>query len=216
MDRITKATRIRTILDGLFPTPPIPLTHRDPFTLLVAVLLSAQTTDARVNLVTPALFAAAPTSAAMAALGSAAILTHIKTCGLAPTKARNIAALARILVDVHGGVVPADFTALEALPGVGHKTASVVMAQAFGVPAFPVDTHIHRLAARWGLSDGSRVEKPEVDLKRVFPRDTWIRTHLQLILFGREHCPALRHDLTGCPICAWAASKRRIAAERAR
>ena len=216
MDRITKATRIRTILDGLYPTPPIPLAHGDPFTLLVAVLLSAQTTDARVNLVTPALFAVAPTPAAMAALGSAAILTHIKTCGLAPTKARNLAALARILVDEHDGVVPADFAALEALPGVGHKTASVVMAQAFGVPAFPVDTHIHRLAARWGLSDGSRVEKTEADLKKVFPRDCWIRTHLQLILFGREHCPALRHDLTRCPICAWAASKRRIAAERAR
>lgn len=216
MDRITKATRIRAILDGLYPTPPIPLAHRDPFTLLVAVLLSAQTTDARVNLVTPALFAAAPTPAAMAALGSAAILGHIKTCGLAPTKARNIAALARILVDAHGGVVPADFAALEALPGVGHKTASVVMAQAFAVPAFPVDTHIHRLAARWGLSDGSRVEKTEADLKKVFPRASWIRTHLQLILFGREHCPALRHDLTRCPICAWAASKRRIAAERAR
>ena len=216
MDRASKAARIHRILDACYPDPPVPLAHRDPFTLLVAVLLSAQTTDARVNLVTPALFAAAPTPAAMAKLGAAAILAHIKTCGLAPTKARNIAALARILCETHGGQVPADFAALEALPGVGHKTASVVMAQAFGVPAFPVDTHIHRLAARWGLSDGSSVEKTEADLKRVFPRDTWIRIHLQLILFGREHCPALRHDLTRCPICAWAASKRRIAAERAR
>ncbi len=216
MDRVTKAARVRVVLDELHPEPPIPLAHHDPFSLLVAVLLSAQTTDARVNLVTPALFAAAPTPAAMARLGVPAILAHIKTCGLAPTKARNIAALAKILCDTHGGVVPADLAALEALPGVGHKTASVVMAQAFGVPTFPVDTHIHRLAARWGLSDGTNVGKTEADLKRVFPRDAWIRTHLQMIWFGREHCPALRHDLSRCPICAWAASKRRIAAERAR
>jgi endonuclease-3 len=214
MDRASKAARIRAILDELYPDPPIPLAHRDPFTLLVAVLLSAQTTDARVNLVTPALFAAAPTPAAMAALGTARILRLIRTCGLAPTKARNLAALARRLRDEFGGSVPADFEELESLPGVGHKTASVVMAQAFGVPAFPVDTHIHRLAARWGLSSGRDVRTTEADLKKVFPRETWIRSHLQLIRFGREHCPALRHDLAACPICAWAASRRRMAMER--
>ena len=216
MDRITKATRIRTILDGLYPTPPIPLAHGDPFTLLFAVLLSAQTTDARVNLVTPALFAVAPTPAAMAALGSAAILTHIKTCGLAPTKARNLAALARILVDEHDGVVPADFAALEALPGVGHKTASVVMAQAFGEPAFPVDTHIHRLAARWGLSSGKDVVTTERDLKAAFPRERWNALHLQIIYFGRRECPARGHVIADCPVCSWAMSRARAAAERRR
>ncbi|MBK8974981.1 MAG: endonuclease III [Planctomycetes bacterium] len=215
MKRADKAARIQAILDGLYPTPPIPLEHVDPFTLLVAVLLSAQTTDARVNLVTPGLFALAPDAAAMARLDEAQILAAIRTCGLAPGKARNLRRLAQILADEHGGEVPADFAALERLPGVGHKTASVVMAQAFGVPAFPVDTHIHRCAARWGLSRGTTVERTESDLKRVFPREAWSRVHLQIIWFGREHCPALYHDLRGCPICAWAASGARIAREAA-
>jgi endonuclease-3 len=201
-----KARRIQRLLDRLYPQPPIPLSHEDPFTLLVAVVLSAQTTDARVNLVTPALFARAPTPHAMAALPVESILQLIRSCGLAPGKARNLSALSRLLVERHAGQVPQSFEALEALPGVGHKTASVVMAQAFGVPAFPVDTHIHRLAARWGLSDGSSVERTERDLKRLFPARAWNRLHLQLIYFGREHCPAQRHSPAGCPICSWAGS----------
>ena len=169
------------------------------------MLLSAQTTDARVNLVTPALFARADTPQKMAALSVDEIHALIRTCGLAPGKAKNIHALSRILVEKHGGRVPRTFEELESLPGVGHKTASVVMAQAFHEPAFPVDTHIHRLAERWGLSNGSSVERTEHDLKALFPRDAWIRVHLQIILFGREHCPALRHDMARCPICSWAA-----------
>jgi endonuclease-3 len=216
MVRAEKAARILEILDELYPEVPIPLDHRDAFTLLIAVLLSAQTTDARVNLVTPALFERASTPQAMAGLPDAEILEHVKTCGLAPTKAKNIGRLSRILVAEHGGEVPRSFAELEALPGVGHKTASVVMAQAFGVPAFPVDTHIHRLAARWGLSNGSSVERTERDLEAAFPRHTWIRAHLQIIYFGRQHCPAQRHDLAACPICSWAASKKRIREERAR
>ncbi|MCA9533960.1 MAG: endonuclease III [Myxococcales bacterium] len=212
MTRKEKAARILAQLDELYPTQPIPLDHSNPFTLLVAVLLSAQTTDKKVNEVTPALFAAADNPAAMAALPVDAILGHIRQVGLAPTKARNIKALSELLLSRHGGVVPADFEALEALPGVGHKTASVVMSQAFGVPAFPVDTHIHRLASRWGLSSGKNVEQTERDLKALFPREAWNRVHLQIIFFGREHCPARGHDLGGCPICSWAASKKRIAA----
>ena len=192
---------------------PIPLHHRDPFTLLIAVLLSAQCTDARVNLVTPALFARAATPAAMAGLREAQILALIRSCGLAPGKAKAIRGLSQILVERHAGRVPQSFAELEALPGVGHKTASVVMAQAFGQPAFPVDTHIHRLAARWGLSPGTTVERTERDLKRLFPAEAWSALHLQMIYFGRQYCPALRHDLTACPICAWAASKARIRAE---
>jgi endonuclease-3 len=210
MTRKEKAARILAQLDELYPTQPIPLDHESPFTLLVAVLLSAQTTDKKVNQVTPALFAAASTPEAMAALPVETILEHIRQVGLAPTKARNIKALSELLVERHAGVVPASFEALEALPGVGHKTASVVMAQAFGVPAFPVDTHIHRLAERWGLSSGKNVETTERDLKALFPEDTWNRAHLQIIFFGREHCPAQRHDMAGCPICGWAASKKRI------
>ncbi|MFW5875142.1 MAG: endonuclease III [Myxococcota bacterium] len=216
MKRADKARRIGAILDELYPEPPIPLAHQDAFTLLVAVLLSAQTTDKKVNEVTPALFARAPTPAAMAALSEGEILDHIRTLGLAPTKAKNLRAMSRLLVERHGGEVPRDVVALEALPGVGHKTASVVMVQAFGEPAFPVDTHIHRLAARWGLSSGKSVERTEQDLKRVFPRETWNRRHLQIIYFGREHCPALRHDLTACPICSWAASKTRVRQEARR
>lgn len=207
-----KAARIRETLEKLYPAPPIPLAHRDAFTLLVAVLLSAQTTDARVNLVTPALFARADTAEKMSRVPVEEILALIRTCGLAPSKARNISKLSKILVEKHGGRVPRTFEELEALPGVGHKTASVVLCQAFGIPAFPVDTHIHRLARRWGLSDGSTVEHTERDLKALFPESSWIHLHLAIILFGREHCPALRHDMSRCAICSWAASKSEIAA----
>jgi len=213
MNRRDKADRIGEILDGLYPEPPIPLDHQDPFTLLVSVMLSAQTTDKKVNEVTPALFAEAPDPQAMAALPVDRILSFIRTVGLAPTKAKNLKATAGLLIERHGGAVPDDIDALEALPGVGHKTASVVMCQAFGRPAFPVDTHIHRLAARWGLSDGKNVVKTEADLKKVFPEDTWIRRHLQIIYFGREYCPARGHDLSTCQICGWAATKKRIAEE---
>lgn len=214
MNRAEKVERIRRVLDELYVDPPIPLDHSDPFTLLVAVVLSAQTTDARVNLVTPELFRRAPTPAAMARLEVSEILEMIRTCGLAPAKAKNVSGLAKILVAKHGGQVPRTFEELEALPGVGHKTAGVVMAQAFGVPAFPVDTHIHRLAERWGLSDGSSVEATERDLKAAFPVDTWISMHLKIILFGREHCPALRHDMSTCPICSFAATAARIRASQ--
>ncbi len=214
MKRAEKAERILKILDGLYPEPPIPLDHADPYTLLVAVLLSAQTTDERVNLVTPGLFALASTPEKMAGCEVPEILERVRSCGLAPGKARNIKALSEILVADHEGRVPADMEALEALPGVGHKTASVVLNQAFGIPAFPVDTHIHRLAARWGLSDERSVEKTERDLKAVFPRETWSRLHLAMIHFGRDHCPARGHDLAACPICGWAASKKRIAEEK--
>jgi endonuclease-3 len=216
MNRRDKADRIGEILDRLYPEPPIPLDHKDPFTLLVSVMLSAQTTDKKVNEVTPALFAKAPDPASMAALPVEQILALIRTVGLAPTKAKNLKAMARLLIERHEGVVPDDIDALEALPGVGHKTASVVICQAFGRPAFPVDTHIHRLAARWGLSNGKNVVKTEADLKSVFPEDTWNRRHLQIIYFGREHCPARGHDLGQCEICGWAATKKRIAEESAR
>ncbi|HEV7667929.1 MAG TPA: endonuclease III [Thermoanaerobaculia bacterium] len=216
MTRHEKAARIQSILDDLYPEMAIPLDHVDPFTLLVAVVLSAQTTDKLVNTVTPALFARAGTPAAMAALPVEEILHLIRRIGLAPTKAKNLKRLSELLVERHGGVVPRTFAELEALPGVGHKTASVVMAQAFELAAFPVDTHIHRLAARWGLSDGSNVEKTEADLKRVFPEESWGRAHLQIIYFGRERCPALYHDLDACPICSWAASKQRKADEAKR
>jgi endonuclease-3 len=178
--------------------------------------MSAQTTDAQVNKVTPGLFALARTPAEMAALGSQRILAAIESCGLAPTKAKNIHRLSQILVERHGGEVPDTLAELEALPGVGHKTASVVLSQAFGKPAFPVDTHIHRLAARWGLSSGKNVVQTERDLKRLFPEPSWARLHLQIIYFGREHCPALGHDLASCPICGWAATKKRIAEEARR
>lgn len=204
MKKLEKAERIREQLAALYPTPPIPLDHADPFTLLVAVMLSAQTTDARVNQVTPALFAKAPTPAAMRALSTDEILAFIRTCGLAPTKAKNLSRLAHLLGERHGDVVPNDLEALEALPGVGHKTASVVLSQAFGVAAFPVDTHIHRLAERWGLSDGRNVERTEADLKRLYAPEHWSALHLQIIYFGREHCPALRHEPQSCPICSWA------------
>jgi len=211
--RAEKAQRIRAILDELYPETAIPLDHEDPFTLLVAVVLSAQCTDAKVNQVTPALFARARTPQAMARMPVAEIQRLIASLGLAPTKARHLAELSRRIAEEHGGKVPDDFEALEALPGVGHKTASVVMAQAFGRPAFPVDTHIHRLAARWGLSSGRSVERTERDLKRLFPQEAWRNLHLQIILFGREQCPARGHDLSTCPICSWAASGARIRRE---
>jgi endonuclease III len=204
MTRKEKAKRIGAILDALYPAPPIPLAHRDPFTLLVAVALSAQTTDAQVNKVTPALFKRARTAKQMAGMSESEILSLIRSCGLAPGKARNLKRLAEMLVEQYGGKVPADMEALEKLPGVGHKTASVVMTQAFGEPAFPVDTHIHRLAARWGLSSGKDVKQTEADLKKLFPREEWGRRHLQLIYFGREYCPARNHDRDECPICSWA------------
>ena len=216
MRREEKVERILAMLDELFPDPPIPLDHRDAYTLLVAVLLSAQCTDARVNQVTPTLFERAATPEAMAAVPVEAIYEIIRPCGLAPQKAKAISTLSRMLVAEHGGEVPASFEALEALPGVGHKTASVVLAQAFGVPTFPVDTHIHRLAARWGLSNGRNVEQTERDLKRAFPKSTWNKVHIQIILFGRAYCPARGHDLTTCPICGWATTKKRIAEEAAR
>lgn len=204
MNRRERAAKVGEILDELYPETPIPLDHSDPFTLLVAVVLSAQTTDAQVNRVTPALFARARTAEEMARLSETEILACIRSCGLAPTKAKNLRNLARTLVDEHGGQVPRDMEALEQLPGVGHKTASVVLSQAFGEPAFPVDTHIHRLAARWRLSSGKNVEQTERDLKQLFAPATWGRRHLQLIYFGREHCPARGHEPSRCRICSWA------------
>jgi len=184
----------------------VPLDHKDPFTLLIAVLLSAQCTDKRVNQITPALFAVADAPEAMQQVPVEAIREIIKPCGLSPQKAKAIAGLSEILVREHGGRVPADLAALERLPGVGHKTAQVVMAQSFGVPSLPVDTHIHRLATRWGLTSGKNVVQTERDLKRLFPQSSWNKLHLQIIYFGREYCPALRHDAAACPICSFAAA----------
>ena len=213
MKRTEKAEKIRAILDEMYPTVPIPLDHTDAYTLLVAVTLSAQTTDKKVNQVTPALFTQAPGPAEMSKLSVEHIRDIIREVGLAPQKAKALRGAAEKIMNEFGGAVPRTFEELESLPGVGHKTASVVMAQAFGVPAFPVDTHIHRLASRWGLSDGKSVEKTERDLKAVFPEETWNLLHLQIIMFGREHCPARGHDLATCPICGWAATKKRIAEE---
>jgi endonuclease III len=196
-----KAAAILQILEELYPETPIPLAHSDPYTLLIAVLLSAQCTDERVNKVTPHLFALADNPAGMHAQSVQAIQDIVRPCGLAPRKAQAIWELSGILLEKHRGEVPQSFEELEALPGVGHKTASVVMSQAFGVPAFPVDTHIHRLAERWGLSDGKNVEKTEADLKKLFPKDKWNKLHLQIIFFGREYCPARGHKREECPIC---------------
>ena len=201
MTKRERATYIDQSLQKLYPQTPIPLDHRDPFTLLVAVLLSAQCTDKRVNLVTPALFALADNPADMRNVPVEKIAEIIRPCGLAPRKSKAISDLSNILVEQHDGQVPADFEALEALPGVGHKTASVVMAQAFGVPAFPVDTHIHRLAKRWKLSSGKNVTQTERDLKRLFPRERWNTLHLQIIFYGREYCTARGCDGTTCPLC---------------
>ena len=197
-----KALAIARILDELYPEVPVPLSHSDPYTLLVAVILSARCTDVKVNQVTPYLFKKAHTAKAMAGLDVDVIKEIIKPCGLSPAKSKNIKEMSRILTEEYGGKVPESFAALEALPGVGHKTASVVMSQAFGVPAFPVDTHIHRLARRWGLSDGKNVEKTEADLKKLFPEETWNKLHLQIIYFGREYCPARGHVKEACPICS--------------
>jgi len=197
------AARIQAILDLHFPDPPVPLDHRDAFTLLVAVLLSAQCTDVRVNQVTPALFARAASPAAMRAVPVEEVRAIIRPCGLSPTKAKNIVALSEILVTRHRGRVPRSLAALEALPGVGHKTASVVVAQAFGRPAFPVDTHIFRCAHRWGLSAGRNVEAVERDLVRLFPKSSWNRLHLQIIWFARTFCPARGHLPETCPVCSW-------------
>lgn len=196
-----RAKVIHRMLEELIPETPIPLDHSDPFTLLVAVTLSAQTTDKKVNQVTPALFKRADNPHAMAQLEESEILTIIREVGLAPQKARALKSLSQSITQHFGGQVPRTFHELETLRGVGHKTASVVMSQAFGVPAFPVDTHIHRLAHRWKLSDGSSVEKTERDLKKLFPEPSWNKLHLQIIYYGRQYCPALRHNVRACPIC---------------
>lgn len=201
MTRKEKATAIAAILEDLYPHTPIPLDHYDPYTLLIAVLLSAQCTDKRVNQVTPALFNLADTPQKMNEQNVEDIKAIIRPCGLSPRKSKAIKGLSEILVEKYEGEVPQSFEALESLPGVGHKTASVVMSQAFGVPAFPVDTHIHRLAYRWGLSTGKNVEKTEADLKKVFPKASWNKLHLQIIFFGREFCKARGHDPKECPIC---------------
>ncbi len=197
-----KANGIAKILDDLFPQPPIPLKHHDPYTLLVAVVLSAQCTDARVNIITPHLFAEADTPEEMSKLSVEDIRQLIRTCGFSNTNSKAIWELSNMLVKKYKGQVPQTFEALEELPGVGHKTASVVMSQAFGFPAFPVDTHIHRLAARWGLSSGKNVEQTEADLKALFPEPSWNKLHLQIIYFGRSYCPARGHKKELCPICS--------------
>lgn len=202
MRKHERAHHIHRRLDELYPETPIPLDHQDAYTLLIAVLLSAQCTDVRVNLVTPALFQLADNPFDMAKIPVETIQAVIRPCGLSPRKSAAISMLSKILVEKYSGEVPADFAALEELPGVGHKTASVVMAQAFGVPAFPVDTHIHRLAKRWKLSPGKNVIQVERDLKKLFPRDSWNKLHLQIIFYGREHCTAPGCDGKSCPICS--------------
>lgn len=202
MTRKGKAEAIAKILDSFYPNPPVPLNHADAYTLLIAVLLSAQCTDERVNKITPFLFERADNPYAMIALSIEEIEDIIRPCGLAPAKAKGIWGLSNIIVREHKGMVPNTFHELEKLPMVGHKTASVVMAQAFNVPAFPVDTHIHRLAYRWTLSTGKSVAKTEDDLKKLFPESSWNKLHLQIIFFGREHCPARGHNPRICPICS--------------
>ncbi|MBP6722363.1 MAG: endonuclease III [Bacteroidia bacterium] len=202
MTVLEKAEFVRDFLEKQYPDPPIPLDHSSPFTLLIAVLLSAQCTDERVNKVTPALFALADHPAAMAKLDVATIEEIIRPCGLSANKSKAIHRLSEMLVEDYQGIVPADIVELEKLPGVGHKTASVVMIQSFGVPAFPVDTHIHRLANRWGLSEGKTVEQIEKDLKFLFPEESWAKLHLQIIYFGRQFCKAKGHVTNDCPICA--------------
>ncbi len=202
MKRADRAARVAAVLEKLYPVTPIPLDHRDAFTLLIAVLLSAQCTDKRVNEVTPALFTRAATPQAMAQVPVEEIQAIIRPCGLSPQKAKAIHGLSHLLLERHNGAVPRTFAELEALPGVGHKTASVVMAQAFGVPAFPVDTHIHRLAKRWKLSPARNVVETERDLKKLFPEDRWNKLHLQIIFYGREHCTARGCDGKKCGLCA--------------
>lgn len=209
MTRKQRAALIDQRLADLYPDPPIPLDHRDPYTLLIAVLLSAQCTDKRVNQVTPALFALADTPERMMKQPVALIQEIIRPCGLSPRKAKAISELSALLVRDHGGQVPQNMEQLEALPGVGHKTASVVMSQAFGVPAFPVDTHIHRLAQRWGLTIGKNVKQTEADLKKLFPREHWNKLHIRIILYGREHCTARGCDGTRCELCRTCFPRRR-------
>ncbi len=211
MKRSEKAKRIGKILDGLYPETPIPLNHYSAYTMIVAVMLSAQTTDKKVNQVTPELFRVADTPEKMAKLPVERIRSIIQEIGLAPTKAKNLRKMADQLIS--GGGVKADWDYLESLAGVGHKTASVVMSQWYGIPAFPVDTHIHRLAGRWGLSKANNVKMTEKDLKFLWQKSVWNKRHLQIIFFGREYCPARNHDLKTCIICSWAASKRRIKME---
>ena len=212
MTRNEKAKKIGETLDRLYPETPIPLNHSSAYTLLVAVMLSAQTTDKKVNEVTPTLFKMADTPEKMAKLNVNIIQKAIQQIGLAPTKAKNLKKMALQIIEGDG--LDDDWNYLESLAGVGHKTASVVMSQWYGHPAFPVDTHIHRLADRWGLSNGKNVEQTEKDLKKVWPKEAWNRRHLQIIFFGREFCPARNHDLSRCQICSWAASKKRIIDEK--
>ncbi|MEX1033260.1 MAG: endonuclease III [Cellvibrionaceae bacterium] len=207
--KLQRAAYVREMLDRLYPEPPIPLQHKDPYTLLIAVLLSAQCTDTRVNQITPALFALADNPEAMAKVPVKKIQEIIRPCGLSPQKSKAISELSKILVKQYRGQVPADVAALESLPGVGHKTASVVMSQAFGEPAFPVDTHIHRLAQRWGLSSGKNVVQTEKDLKRLYPEESWNRLHLQIIYYGREFCSARGCDGTICEICQYCYPNRK-------
>lgn len=202
MTKKEKATFILAKLEELYPETPIPLEHYSAYTLLISVLLSAQCTDIRVNQITPLLWAKADTPAEMIKLSIEEIAEIIRPCGLAPAKSKAIWNLSHILLEKHAGQVPATFEALEALPGVGHKTASVVMSQAFGFPAFPVDTHIHRLATRWGLTNGKNVEQTEKDLKKLFPESSWNKLHLQIIFLGRSYCPARGHNVATCPICS--------------
>ncbi len=197
-----KAVEIASVLEALYPETPIPLSHEDSYTLLIAVLLSAQCTDERVNKITPLLFSKAKTPAEMIKLSPVEIEAIIRPCGLSPKKSRAIHELSGILLEKYEGKVPESFEALEELPGVGHKTASVVMSQAFGYPAFPVDTHIHRLAWRWQLSEAKNVEQTETDLKAIFPENSWNKLHLQIIFFGREYCPARQHNPNDCPLCS--------------
>jgi len=218
VNRAAKAARVGEILEGLYPDPVGPLTggRQDAYQLLIKVLLSAQCTDVRVNQVAPRLFERASTPAQMVELRVSTIEDVVRPCGLGPAKSKAIHGLSRQLLADHGGRVPRTFAELEALPGVGHKTASVVAGQAFGLPAFPVDTHIHRLAARWGLSRARNVVQTERDLKRLWQQADWHKRHLQIIFFGREYCPARGHDLSDCPICSWAATKKRASQERGR
>ena len=202
MTKAEKVDRILAILDERYPEPPIPLHHKDAYTLLIAVLLSAQCTDERVNKITPLLFERADNPYDMVKLTVEEIKDIIRPCGLSPMKSKGIYGLSQMIIDKHDGQVPDNFKDLEAMPAVGHKTASVVMSQAFGVPAFPVDTHIHRLAYRWGLSSGKSVEQTEKDLKRLTPKEVWNKLHLQIIYFGREFCPARGHNRDVCPICS--------------
>lgn len=201
IEKDKKVTDILRLLDDLYPNPVPPLIHKDAYTLLVAVILSAQCTDVRVNQVTPKLFSLADNPYDMAALDVGVIADIIRPCGLSPMKSKGIWGLSKILIDKYQGQVPASLEALEALPSVGHKTASVLMTQWFGIPAFPVDTHIHRLAHRWGLSNGVSVTKTEEDLKKLFPPSRWNKLHLQMIYFGREYCQARSHDWKACPVC---------------